>query len=416
MGVIEEVRSHEPPRRAVGAGFVATYTLAQVGAFISFMPLLNVLLPLKAEAVDPAGKAVLLSQVTLWGALAAAIANLAVGALSDATRGPFGRRRPWIVGGALAVAVGHGLVYAAGDRLGLILAMVVLQVAINVMFAPLNAVLPDVVPGRQKGLVSALQGLALPASNLFSAFVVAMLVTDLGARFAVAALAVPLMILPFALVCREPVAPVQASRPKAQLSLAALLDHDFLIAFVSRMLVQVTITLNVIYLLFYVQGSIDFGGRPAPGSPETILGWLMASATVASLVAGLAGGLLSDRLGRRRLLVTAGALVMALGAALMALAPQWPTPILAQIVFGAGLGLFSTVDIALVAEVLPDPAATGRDLGLMNIAITVPQVIAPLIGLVVLTVLGRDLAWVFAVSTAFAAAGGLVVLRIRRVA
>lgn len=416
MGVAEDIGTQESPRRAVGPGFVAAYTLAQVGAFISFMPMLNVLLPLKAEAVDPAGKAVLLSQVTLWGALAAAVANLAVGALSDATRGPFGRRRPWIVGGATAVAAGHGLVYAAGDALGLILAMVVLQVAINVMFAPLNAVLPDAVPGRQKGLVSALQGLALPASNLFSAFVVAMAVSDLGARFAVAALAVPLMILPFAFAYREPSTAPESVRPKARLSLAALFDHDFLIAFVSRMLVQVTITLNVIYLLFYVQGSIDFGGRPAPGSPETVLGWLMAAATVASLVAGLTGGLLSDRLGKRRLLVTVGGLIMALGAAMMALAPQWPTPLLAQIVFGAGLGLFSTVDIALVAEVLPDRAATGRDLGLMNIAITVPQVIAPLIGLVVLTVLGRELAWVFAVSTAFAAAGGLVVLRIRRVA
>lgn len=415
MGVIEDVEIDEPPRRAVGLGFVATYTLAQAGAFISFMPMLNVLLPLKAEAVDPAGKTVLLSQVTLWGALAAAVANLAVGALSDATRGPFGRRRPWIVGGALAVAVGHGLVYTAGDRLGLILAMVVLQVAINVMFAPLNAVLPDAVPGRQKGLVSALQGLALPASNLFSAFVIAMAVSDLGARFAVAALAVPLFILPFALIWREPAAPVVATRTKARLSFSAFADHDFLIAFVSRMLVQVTITLNVIYLLFYVQGSIHFGGRAPPGSPEVVLGWLMAAATVASLAAGLAGGLLSDRLGRRRILVTAGGLLMAVGAGLMAVAPGWPGPLLAQVVFGAGLGLFSTVDIALVAEVLPDRAGAGRDLGLMNIAITVPQVIAPLIGLVVITVLGQDMAWVFAVSTAFAAAGGLVVLRIRRV-
>lgn len=415
MGVIEDIEAQEPPRRPVGAGFVATYTLAQVGAFISFMPLLNVLLPLKAEAVDPAGKAVLLSQVTLWGALAAGAANLAVGALSDATRGPFGRRRPWIVGGALAIAVGHGFVYAAGDALGLILAMVFLQIAINAMFAPLNAVLPDAVPGRQKGLVSALQGLALPASNLFSAFVVAMAVTDLGTRFAIAALAVPLMILPFAATYREPPPPTAQKRAPLRLSLAALADHDFLLAFVSRMLVQVTITLNVIYLLFYVQGSIDYGDRPPPGSPETVLGWLMTAATVASLLAGLGGGLLSDRLGRRRFLVTAGGLIMALGAGLMVVAPAWPGPLAAQLVFGAGLGLFSTVDIALVAEVLPDRAGTGRDLGLMNIAITVPQVVAPLIGLLVLTVLGQDLAWVFAISVAFAAAGGLAVLRIRRV-
>lgn len=107
--------------------------------------------------------------------------------------------------------------------------------------------------------------------------------------------------------------------------------------------------------------------------------------------------------------------MMAGGALIMALQPQWPGPLLAQILFGAGLGLYSTVDIALVAQVLPDPAHAGRDLGVMNLAITVPQIAAPVIGLMVLATMDGSLRTVFAVSAAFALAGGLVVLRIRRV-
>ena len=83
--------------------------------------------------------------------------------------------------------------------------------------------------------------------------------------------------------------------------------------------------------------------------------------------------------------------------------------------FGIGLGLYSTVDIALVAEVLPERASAGRDLGVMNLAITVPQVAAPLIGLGVLVAFDGELRWVFAISTVFALLGAVVIMGIRRV-
>jgi MFS family permease len=106
---------------------------------------------------------------------------------------------------------------------------------------------------------------------------------------------------------------------------------------------------------------------------------------------------------------------MAGGAALMAAAPAWPGPLLAQLLFGLGLGLYSTVDTALVAEVLPDPRAAGRDLGLMNVAITAPQVLAPLLGLGLLSLSGGDFRWVYAASTLFAFFGTIAVTGIRRV-
>ena len=150
-----ENQTGAPALAPVSRPFLGLFALAHLGAFIAFIPMLNLLLPLKAELIDPAGKAVLLSQVMLWGAVAAAVTNLAAGALSDATRGPLGRRRPWIVVGALAVAAAHGVVFAAATPQQLLVAVLVFQAAVNVMFGPLNAVLPDVVPGRQKGLAAA---------------------------------------------------------------------------------------------------------------------------------------------------------------------------------------------------------------------------------------------------------------------
>jgi len=88
--VIVEREQTSPP---VGAAFIAALTLAQVGAFLSFTPLLSILAPLKAAEIDPAHKAVILAQVGFWGALVAGAANIMVGVLSDRTRSRFGRRR-----------------------------------------------------------------------------------------------------------------------------------------------------------------------------------------------------------------------------------------------------------------------------------------------------------------------------------
>ena len=403
----------KPSAGAVSGGFIALYTLAQIGAFIAFIPMFNLLLPLKAEAVDLSGKAILLSQVTVLGAVVAGLANLGAGVLSDATRGPWGRRRPWIAGGAVAVAVAHGFIYLADSLWSLLAAIVAFQVALNLMFGPLNAVLADRVPDRQKGTVSALQGLALPTAGLFSALVLAMALESLAERFLLTALAVPALVLPFALLVpdhSEPGPRLEGPR----ISLRVLADQDFRLAFVSRLLVQVSITLNVLYLLFYLQ---DVAHLPDASfaAPESAFGWLLTAGTIGGLIIGFVGGLLSDRTRRRRVLVMSGGLLMALGAGLMVAQPGWPGPLIAQILFGIGLGLYSTVDIALVAEVLPERASAGRDVGVMNLAITVPQIAAPLIGLGVLVAFDGELRWVFAISTAFALMGAVVIMGIRRV-
>ena len=397
----------------VSRPFLGLFALAHLGAFIAFIPMLNLLLPLKAELIDPASKAVLLSQVMLWGAVAAAVTNLAAGALSDTTRGRFGRRRPWIVVGAIAVTGAHGLVFAASTPLQLLVAVLVFQAAVNVMFGPLNAVLPDVVPGRQKGLAAALAGLALPGAGLFTAGVLAVALARQDLRFAAVAAVVPVLVLPFALGLREPLRPRAGAR-RVLPSLTALTDRDFLMAFASRLLVQVAITFNVLYLLFYLQETAQLGPF-ADLRPEAVLGGLLGVSTLFSLAAGFMGGILSDRMRRRRLFVTAGGLAMAGGATLLAAAPGWPGPLVAQLLFGLGLGLYSTVDTALVAEVLPDPEAAGRDLGLMNVAITAPQVLAPLLGLSLLSLSGGDFRWVYAASALFALCGALAVTGIRRV-
>lgn len=399
----------------VSRGTLASLTLAQTAVFVAFVPLLNFLLPLKAEDVDPVGKVVLLSQAALWGGVACGLANIVFGTLSDGARSRFGRRRPWIVLGLLLTLTAYAVIYHAGTGIGLILGVVVFQIGLNAVFGPLVALLPDLVPDRQKGVASALLGTAQPTATLFTSLVVAILLSSAGWRFAATGAAVCLLLLPLLLWIREPAAP-SPSGLRARFSLEAMQNPDFRIAFVSRLLVQVAVTMNALYLLYFVQQSEPLIARFGAASVDRVFGWLLAAWTATSMLAGIVGGVWSDRIGRRKVFVVASGALLAAGLLTMAVFPTWPGPLIAQAMFGAGLGLYSTVDIALVAQILPRPEHAGRDLGVINIANVLPQIAAPALGIVIFQAgAGQSFTLTYMAAAVFALLGGGVIAFVRGV-
>ena len=409
--------STSPPEldpQPVSGGFVVAYTAAQIGAFIGFIPLLTLLLPLKAAAIAPAGKAELLALVALWGAVTAGLANVFAGVLSDRARQGAGGRWRWMATGLVATAASYGLIAIAQTPWALLMAVVALQISLNLMLNPLAAVLPDEVPDRQKGFVSGFAGLAYPVASLFGALVIGITLSTEPARLWAVVGAMMVLVLPFILVARQRRATSLASASPAW-SWVALKDHDFRMAFLSRLLVQTAVAMNVLYLLFFLQRQTGIASVLPGQRPEAVVGWILAASTAAAILAGLWAGMASDRSGRRRELVFAGGLCLAGGALLMAIMPQWPAPALAQVVFGIGVGIYGVVDTALIAQVLPSRGNTGRDLGLMNVATTAAQVLAPLLALGALQLVGQDLRLLFALSGVIAIAGATTILTIRRV-
>ncbi|AQR61476.1 hypothetical protein BZG35_07285 [Brevundimonas sp. LM2] len=401
-------------RTRVGPGFIAAYTLAQVGAFIGFVPLLGVLLPLKAGAVGADSAALLLSQAAVLGAATAALSHFIFGALSDRTRTRWGRRKPWILFGAGLTALSYGGVYLAQTGWQLICALIAFQIFFNMMFAPLQSIFADRVPDGQKGLVSAFVGVAYPAANLFAALVIAVALSDSGSRYLMVAAAMLCLVLPVLFWSLREVGVYPAKRDASGPLFSALSKKDFLRAFGSRLLIQTAIALNALYLLVYLQGPSDIGSALPGVRPEAVLGVLLAVATGVALLAGFATGLASDRWGGRKFYVASGGLLIAAGMAILALAPDWPGPLVGEIVYGLGLGIFTTADAALIAQVLPNRMTVGRDMGIMNVAVTLPQVAAPLAGILLLHGVGWSLPTVFGLSAALAVAGAVLVLRIER--
>lgn len=385
------------------------YLAAQTGAFIAFIPLLTLLLPIRAESLAGPDKAILLGQAAMVGGLVAALANVAAGALSDRTRGRFGRRRPWLLGGVAGVALTLGLIFLAQTPTALILAVVGFQLAVNAVYGPLCALVPDMVPDSQKGLASSFASAALPLANLFTAVVVAVLLAWDGLAFAAVILASAVLILPLALTLREP---ERLTPRRLTFSFAAFRSRSFSLTFVSRLLAESGVAINTLYLLFLVQ-ALPPGGAPQGWSAVQTFSALILAATLAATGGALAAGPLSDRTGRRAPFVIGGALGMAASLALLTLWTAWPGPLAAQLLFGFFHGVHAATVAAMTAEILPDREQAGRDLGMMNIAVALPQSLAPATAAGLIAV-GADLSSVFVAAALACALAGLALTPLRR--
>jgi len=131
------------------------------------------------------------------------------------------------------------------------------------------------------------------------------------------------------------------------------------------------------------------------------------------------GGIISDRIGKRRPLVAVAGAIMVVGLVILAFAPDVTTLIVAQGIIGLGAGCFFAVDLALATQVLPNPDDVAKDLGVLNIANNIPQSIAPLIAPAIIafgagTALGGYTTW-YLFGAVVALVGSILVYRVKGV-
>ena len=81
---------------------------------------------------------------------------------------------------------------------------------------------------------------------------------------------------------------------------------------------------------------------------------------------------------------------------------------------GAGFGVYLSVDNALVTQVLPAVSDRAKDLGVVNIASSAPQVIAPVVAAPIVRGLGGYPA-LYALTALVTLLGAVLVSRIRSV-
>lgn len=100
---------------------------------------------------------------------------------------------------------------------------------------------------------------------------------------------------------------------------------------------------------------------------------------VVPLVVPLVSGPISDRIGKRKLPVFVSSTIIAIGIAVpWVLKSQFSMFVYAALM-GLGYGIYMVVDQALNVDALPNPNEAGKALGILNLANTLGQVIAPIV-------------------------------------
>jgi MFS family permease len=241
--------------------------------------------------------------------------------------------------------------------------------------------------------------------------------TTVRAGYLLIAVAVVVLVLPFAAVTRDPVLD-PADRPTLSLARGWWIDPrrfpDFGWAWLTRFLISLGNALGTLYLLYFLRDKVHyeqlFPGRSAEDGVLVLI-LIYAAGAVATAVGG---GMWSDRTGRRKPLVIVSSLVMAAGAVLLAVWPTWTASLVAAALLGVGYGVYMAVDTALVTEVLPAAADRGKDLGIVNIANAAPQVLAPALAAPVVAGLG-GYPMLYSLTALVTLAGAVLVLPIRSV-
>jgi MFS family permease len=175
--------------------------------------------------------------------------------------------------------------------------------------------------------------------------------------------------------------------------------QGFGLVWVGKFLVVLAETIALLYLYYYLQDVVHYRN---PGQGQLIL---VLIATIAVIIATVAVGRVADLSGGYRKYAVLSSVVMAATGFVLAGFATWAVVIVCAFALGAGYGAFQSVSQALSNVVLPDQAHAGRDLGIINIASAVPQVIgAPIAGVVVAEAGGYRGLFIFAGILALAAA------------
>ncbi|WP_282947746.1 MFS transporter [Cellulomonas endometrii] len=357
--------------------------------------------------LDPARKVALYATLATAGSLTSMIATIVFGTLSDRTRSRFGKRNPWIVSGGFLLAIASTLMSVTSSFPLLVVLWMVFQVGLAVVLAPLFAVLPDRVAQHNLGKASALIGAGQLVAQSLGAVVAGSLVTmpREGLRWLPWVIAVVMVV--FAVLSPER---DNRDEPRTTLSVRELLrsfvppkDRDFLLALAGRFLLLLSFMMILLYQLFLLTDYIGLSTEEA-GRVIAVGGVVMA---VASGAATLLSGPLSDRLQRRKPIVMTASVIFAVAALPLAVSAEVGSFYLFLAVGGFAYGIYIAVDQALLAEVLPSAEDRAKDLGILNIANTLPQVVAPVLAGILVSAIGYQLVFVIAMVLAVVSAAVL---------
>jgi MFS family permease len=274
--------------------------------------------------------------------------------------------------------------------------------------------MPDRVPAPRRGVFSALVGIGTMLGAIGGQSVGAAFAANVPMGYLVIpGIAIVVAVL-FVVFCRESSTLEMEREP---FSLKVLLQMfwvsprrhpDFAWGFLGRLFLYTGYFAITGYQLYLLQDYIGLGADAIGMLP--LLGLINVTALMVSTAVS---GPLSDRFQRRKVFVIAASLIMAVGMVIPLFLPSVTGMVLFSIVVGLGFGAYAAVDGALMSELLPSSGTYAKDLGVLNLAATLPQTLSPFVGGAIVLAFGYVA--LFPIGIVLAVLGALAIIPIKSV-
>ncbi|MWV29036.1 MFS transporter [Aurantiacibacter rhizosphaerae] len=358
--------------------FMLLYALASAGGAMAYIPFLTILLPVRVEAMAGGAHISWLAYCAFVGAVAASLAHILFGWLSDRTQ----NRGGWIAAGLVLSCSMLFAMTTASDLSTLLAVLVAWQISLNMMLAPLAAMAGDFVPDRQKGLLGGLLAFSPAIGAASGALVTIPGLADADSRLAIVAVLVAICVLPVLLFARPRAFPELMEPVQQQRGARDPLPRRLVVRmWFGRLLVQIAEAALFAYLYIWLR---SISGTIQDDDAAQVFTVTLFVAVPATLIVGR----WADRNNRPILPLVICAAVTAAALGVMATATALPLAMIGYGLFGFASSIFLALHSAQTLRVLPRPQHRGRDLGFFNLTNTVPSLVMPGLTLAMVPVFG----------------------------
>ena len=353
--------------------------------------------------------------IWLAGPFTGMVVQPIIGALSDKTTSPFGRRRPYLLGGALLSAIalwalpnselitnyiGAFLHLRLPEISALLFAAImiwILDACVNIAQGPYRALVPDVVPPEQHSIANSYISLAIGLGSVFAAGTAPFLKwafnyqMSINAQFIMAALAFSLGMIWTCMTIKERRIQVEKDINKEKFSFIKSLKEFFALSpevgkicwmqfftWIGTMCLMINFTQYCVHTLFAVPDLSDVSEIVKASYDSAVLLATNFSSTCFAIfnlvcfVVAIPIGILSVKYGNKKIHILS---MLSMAAAYLGMAFCFNLKIVALLMAISGIGWASicALPFAMLSQYIK-PGTEGSVMGIFNIFIAGPQV------------------------------------------
>jgi MFS family permease len=316
------------------------------------------------------------------------------GAIGDRTKLKFGHRRIWILFGGIIASICYFGVAFSDSVTAFIAWSLAANFFLNFQFSSFMALIPEQVAPERQGTFSGIVGIFNPvAITVGMGIMTALNVLPLTNKwFVIAVINIVAAVLSVMLIKDGP-ALERKQHVGQKLSFAEKMSKvypsprkypSFTWGVVTKAFASMGFYTAMIYNTLLLINKFHYTSDQVTGYATLLQG----TQTLMLAVSSILGGMFSDKIKKQKPFVFSAAVFIGIGLLTMGFGTSFQIVLIGNMILGFGFGMYTAVDVALIARILPRKEDAAKDFGLMNAAGNLPNIITGIVGPMIIAVGG----------------------------